>query len=257
MNADHRACIAITGAGGIIGSRLAEHLACDFEVVRVDRAKADILSQPALEAAFAGCDAIVHLAAGVLRDGSWEEVWEPNLSGVRNVFEAALRAGCSRVVFGSSLHVLGMYEEDGRPAIYAPGTGPVLGTDIPVRPGNPYAVTKACGEIIARYYSDVHGLRVTCVRIGTMNVADSPRMSDAASTARLRDLPDVERQARLAAKWFSHADFARLVRRILARNVAFSIVYGVGAVRLRRNRGVCGFAASRVAFGVARGAGGV
>jgi nucleoside-diphosphate-sugar epimerase len=187
MNADHRACIAITGAGGIIGSRLAEHLACDFEVVRVDRAKADILSQPAL----------------------------------------------------------------------APGTGPVLGTDIPVRPGNPYAVTKACGEIIARYYSDVHGLRVTCVRIGTMNVADSPRMSDAASTARLRDLPDVERQARLAAKWFSHADFARLVRRILARDVAFSIVYGVGAVRLRRNRGVCGFAASRVAFGVARGAGGV
>jgi NAD+ dependent glucose-6-phosphate dehydrogenase len=228
MSGERRTRIAITGAAGIIGSRLAEHLAGDFDVVRVERATADILDRRALEAAFAGSDAIVHLAAGVLRDGSWEEVWEPNLAGVRNVFEAALRVGCSRVVFGSSLHVLGMYEDEGRPAIYEPGAGPELGTALPVRPANPYAVTKACGEIIARYYSDVHGLRVTCVRIGTMNVADSPRISDTASTARLRDLGAAERQARLAAKWFSHADFARPVRRILARDVAFSIVYGVG-----------------------------
>jgi nucleoside-diphosphate-sugar epimerase len=89
-------------------------------------------------------------------------------------------------------------------------------------------VTKACGEIIARFYADVHGLCVTCVRIGTMNVADSPHIPDAASSARLGGLTDAERRARLAAKWFSHADFARLVRKILARNVAFSIVYGVG-----------------------------
>jgi nucleoside-diphosphate-sugar epimerase len=228
MNAAGRTRVAITGAGGIIGSRLAQDLAADLDVVRVDRAKADILDLPALEAAFAGCGAVVHLAAGVLRNGTWDEVWDVNLLGVRNVFEAALRAGASHVVFGSSLHVIGMYEEEGRPAIYAPGAGSVVGTGVPVRPGNPYAVTKACGEIIARYYSDVHGLRVTCVRIGTMNVADSPRVSDAASAARLRDLGDAERRARLAAKWFSHADFARLVREILVRDIAFSIVYGVG-----------------------------
>jgi NAD+ dependent glucose-6-phosphate dehydrogenase len=220
--------VAITGAGGIIGSRLAHDLQRDLDVVRVDRAKADILDPRALEIAFARCDAVVHLAAGVLREGSWEEVWDVNLLGVRNVFEAALRAGCTRVVFGSSLHVLGMYEEEGRPEIYAPASGPVLDAFTPVRPGNPYAVTKACGEIIARYYSDVHGLRVTCVRIGTMNVADSPHVADAASASRLRDLSTAQLQARLAAKWFSHADFARLVRAILAHDVAFSIVYGVG-----------------------------
>lgn len=228
MSAERRMRVAITGAGGIIGSRLAADLERDLDVVRVDRAKADLLDRPALEAAFAGCAAVVHLAAGVLRDGSWDEVWDANLLGVRNVFEAALRAGCSRVVFGSSLHVVGMYEEEARPQIYAPGSGPVFGTNIAVRPANPYAVTKACGEIIARYYSDVHGLRVTCVRIGTMNVADSPHIADPSSTARLRDLDAAERQARLAAKWFSHADFARLVRAVLARDVAFSIVYGVG-----------------------------
>jgi NAD+ dependent glucose-6-phosphate dehydrogenase len=220
--------VAITGAGGIIGSRLAADLDRDHDVVRVDRALADILNRAALETAFAGCTAVVHLAAGVLRDGSWEEVWDANLAGVRNVFDAALRTGCTRVIFGSSLHVIGMYEEEARPAIYEPGRGPVIGPDVPVRPGNPYAVTKACGEIIARFYADVHRMHVTCVRIGTMNVADSPRIPDAASSTRLRGLTDAERQARLAAKWFSHADLARLVRKILARDVAFSIVYGVG-----------------------------
>lgn len=220
--------VAITGSSGIIGSRLAADLERDRDVVRVDRSRADVLDVGALEAAFAGCAAIVHLAGGVLRDGSWDEVWDANLLGVRNVFEAAVRVRCARVVFASSLHVLGMYEEEGRPAIYEPGNGRRFGPDVPVRPANPYAVTKACGEIIARYYSDVHGLRVTCVRIGTMNIADSPQIPDAASNARLRDLSPAQRQARLAAKWFSHADFARLVRLSLVSDVPFGIVYGVG-----------------------------
>lgn len=220
--------VAVTGSGGIIGSRLANDLARDFAVVRVDRARADVLEIDALERAFAGCAAIVHLAGGVLRDGTWEEVWDSNLLGSRNVFEAALRAGCPRVIYASSLHVLGMYEEEERPAIYAADNPWNLGTGVPVRAANPYAVTKACAEIIARYYSDVHGLRVACVRIGAMNVADSPAIPDAASATRLRDLPMAERRARLAAKWFSHADFARLVRAIIASDVRFAIVYGVG-----------------------------
>jgi NAD+ dependent glucose-6-phosphate dehydrogenase len=220
--------VAVTGAGGIIGSRLVENLAPDLDVARIDRNVADILDLAALERAFAGCAAIVHLAGGVLRDGGWDEVWEPNLRGLRNVFEAALRAGCGQVIYASSLHVLGMYEEEALPAIYEPGSGLVYGTDAPVRPGNPYAVTKACGEIIARYYSDVCGLRVVCVRIGTMNVADDPATPDASAAVRLRDLSPAVRRARLAAKWFSHADFARLVQAILRSDVRFAVVYGVG-----------------------------
>lgn len=220
--------VAITGASGMIGARLADNLAPDYDVVRLTRANADILDAHALEAAFAGCTAVVLLAAGVLNDGSWDEAWEPNLLGVRNAFDAALRAGCRRVIFASSLHVLGLYEEDGRPQIYAPHEGAVFGTAVPVRPGNPYAVTKACGEIIARYYAEVCGLNVACVRIGTMNAADSPIDPAVATRARLQQLSLDERYARLAAKWFSHADFARLVRAILISNVRFAIVYGVG-----------------------------
>jgi nucleoside-diphosphate-sugar epimerase len=231
MNAERagfRGRIAITGAGGIIGSRLTADLEVDHEVRRIDRARADVLDPEALRRAFTDCAAVVHLAGGVLRDGSWQEVWEPNLRGVRNVFEAARETGCRRVILASSLHVVGMYEEEGRPAMYEPGPKPLLGVDLPPRPANPYAVTKACAEIIARYYSDVHGMLVTCVRIGTMNVSDSPRINDAAATLRLSELTAEERAARLAAKWFSHADFAGLVRAVLQRDVAFSIIYGVG-----------------------------
>jgi nucleoside-diphosphate-sugar epimerase len=168
------------------------------------------------------------------------------LLGVRNVFEAAVRVGCPRVVYAGSLHVMGMYEEERRPAIYSPDGGPLLGIDTPPRPANPYAVTKACGEIIARYFSDVHGLRVACVRIGTMNEADDPRTLDASARRRLTNLSADEQRARLAAKWFSHRDFARLVRAIIVSDVRFAIVYGVGDnpgrfVDLEPGRAIFGF----------------
>jgi NAD+ dependent glucose-6-phosphate dehydrogenase len=219
--------IAITGSSGMIGSRLAANLDADFEIVRVDRPRADVLDISSLNDAFADCTAGVHLAAGVLRLGNWDEVWETNTLGVRNVFDAAVRCGCRSVIYASSLHVVGMYEEEGRPGIYAAGDGPILGADVAVRPANPYGATKACGEVLARYYSDVHGLRVGCIRIGTMTAADDPRTPDATSTARLRDMPAAERTARLAAKWFSHGDLARLVRAMLRSDVRFGIVYGV------------------------------
>jgi nucleoside-diphosphate-sugar epimerase len=230
----------------MIGSRLADALDADFEIVRVDRERADLADLNALERAFAGCQAIVHLAAGVLRSGSWDEVWDANLLGLRHVFEAARHCGCRRVIYASSLHVMGMYEEEARPRIYAADDTTTLSTELPMRPANPYAVTKACGEIIARYYSDVHDLDVAIVRIGTMTSSDSPHVLDAAASTRLRDMSPHERQARLAAKWFSHADLARLVRAILASSVRFAVVYGVGAnpgsfVDLEAGRRIFGF----------------
>jgi NAD+ dependent glucose-6-phosphate dehydrogenase len=219
--------VAITGARGMVGARLADTLATDLDVVRLHRGNADLLDRTALTTALTGCEAVVHLAAGVLRAGTWDEVWDANLLGLRNLFDAACAAGCRRVIFGSSLHVLGMYEEEGRPHIYAETGGPYLGTEVPPRPANPYAVTKAAGEIMARYYSDVGRLRVACIRIGTMNAADSPHDPAVRTSTRLANIPLEERYARLRAKWLSHADFARLVRAILSSDLAFAIVYGV------------------------------
>src|SRR5688572_27031563 len=61
------------------------------------------LDVPALQRAFAGATAVVHLAQiGSPRDGTYEDV---NVGGTQAVVEAALAAGVERVVFFSGLGV--------------------------------------------------------------------------------------------------------------------------------------------------------
>jgi dihydroflavonol-4-reductase len=71
----------------------------------VEFVKGDVLEPATLESAFAGADFVVHLAARISiagdADGSVRRV---NVDGVRNVAEAALRAGVGRMVHCSSLH---------------------------------------------------------------------------------------------------------------------------------------------------------
>lgn len=225
--------IAVTGACGTIGKRLCADLAADHELVRIDRDPAadvviDIEDLAGLEAAFAGCETVVHLAGNVDVVLSWEQTAGTNLHGTYCVFEAAKRAGCTRVIFASSNHAVGMYEVEAKPAIYERGAGVVVRTDAPVRPDGLYGVWKVFGEALGRYYSDNFGLQVTCVRIGTITVADDPRHDSVRTSSGWLDLNDEQKFARLAATWLSQRDFAALVRAIVAKDVPFAVVYGVG-----------------------------
>ena len=65
--------------------------------------------------------------------------------------------GVKRVVFASTNHVTGLYEEEG---MY---TTP----EMPVRPDSLYGASKAFGESLGRYYVDRYGLEVVCLRIGS------------------------------------------------------------------------------------------
>jgi nucleoside-diphosphate-sugar epimerase len=42
------------------------------------------------------------------------------------------------------------------------------------RPGSLYGCTKLWGETLGRFYADVHGLSVICLRIGHVSAADRP-----------------------------------------------------------------------------------
>ncbi|GAC1520559.1 MAG: hypothetical protein NVS2B3_16940 [Vulcanimicrobiaceae bacterium] len=197
-------------------------LARDYDVVRVDRSDSDIdldvADYEAVRAALERCYAVVHLAANASLDAPWSDVARTNIGGTYNVFEAARQAGCGRVIFASSNHVVGGYERDGSPR-QAP-----ISVDAPPRPDSLYAVGKLFGETLGRYYSDAFGLHVSCIRIGSMNDADSP----IPRRSRLPWRRDPAAERRLGATWFSHRDFARLVRAILEGDVPFAIVYGVG-----------------------------
>ncbi|HEY0393362.1 MAG TPA: NAD(P)-dependent oxidoreductase [Candidatus Elarobacter sp.] len=224
--------IAVTGSAGTIGAPLCADLRRDHEVVGIDLRDADVVADvqdvTALERAFAGCETVVHLAGVVSVEASWDDVAGPNIAGTYAAFEAARRAGVERVIFASSNHAVGMYEVDNVPAIYEPGFGLVVRTDAPYRPDSLYGVWKAFGETLGRYYSDNHGVQVTCVRIGSITKADDPRDPSVRESSGWLPLNDDQKFARYAATWMSQRDFARLVRAVIARDVPYAVVYGVG-----------------------------
>lgn len=224
--------IAVTGATGTIGSRLCADLARDHDVVRIDLndadVNADVRDLDAMVAALHGCETVIHLAGAVAVDLDWETNYTVNIGGTYNVYEAARRNNLRRIVFASSNHCVGMNEVDNAPAIYEPAFGLVIGTDAPYRPDGLYGVWKAFGETLGRYYSDKYGIQVACVRIGSITNEDDPRDESVRKSSGWLNLTDDQKFKRYAATWMSQRDFARLVRAILAHDVPYSVVYGVG-----------------------------
>ena len=80
---------------------------------KVSYRRGDILDRGALAALFDGADVAVHLAFAIF--GSREETRRVNLQGTRNVFEAAIRAGVSRLVYASSVAAYGFHPENPQP----------------------------------------------------------------------------------------------------------------------------------------------
>ncbi len=224
--------IAVTGASGTIGSRLCTDLARDHDLVRIDLhgsdVNADVRDFDAMLRALENCETVIHLAGVVEVDADWDSVYGVNIGGTYNVYEAARRCGAKRIIFASSNHCVGMNEVQNAPAIYEPAFGLVIGTDAPYRPDGLYGVWKAFGETLGRYYSDKFGMQVACVRIGSITGADDPRDESVRSSSGWLGLSDEQKFKRYSATWMSQRDFARLVRAILARDVAYAVVYAVG-----------------------------
>lgn len=224
--------IAVTGSNGTIGTRLCADLASDYDVVRIDLENADVRADvrdfEAMVHALAGCETVIHLAGVVSVDADWESVYGANIGGTYNVYEAARRNSLKRIIFASSNHCVGMYEVQNAPQIYQRASGVLIGTDAPYRPDGLYGVWKAFAETLGRYYSDKFGLQVACVRIGSITAEDDPRHGSVRESSGWLGLTDEQKFKRYAATWMSQRDFARLVRAILAHDVPYAVVYGVG-----------------------------
>jgi GDP-4-dehydro-6-deoxy-D-mannose reductase len=150
----------ITGGTGFAGRHLAEHCAAEGDtVVALSRATGvDLLDSGATRGAIAAAapDVVYHLAAQAHVGRSWEDpetTVNGNLAMAVHVFEAVrLQAPGAMVVAVSSGEVYG-----------PPATLPVT-EKAPLRPQNPYAVSKAATDLLARFYVDAHGLRVVIPR---------------------------------------------------------------------------------------------
>jgi hypothetical protein len=115
---------------------------------------ASVTDLAALTAASEGADAIIHLG-GIATEGSWQDILEININGTYNVFEAARRAGVSRVIFASSNHAVGFTTRS---------DFPVADYKFPA-PDTFYGVSKVAGEGLAALYYHRYGIQSVCVRI--------------------------------------------------------------------------------------------
>lgn len=150
----------VTGATGFAGRHLvAACTAAGDEVASASRAAGwDLLDPDRARAAVAAArpDVVYHLAALAHVGSSWEDpshYLTGNLALALNVLEAVrAEAPAARVVAIASGEVYG-----------PPATQPVT-EDAPLRPQNPYAVSKASADLLAGFYADAHGLRMIRVR---------------------------------------------------------------------------------------------
>lgn len=238
--------VLLTGAFGRVGTAIIDKLADRDEynftyLNRSDRPDyktfvADVSDLEAIRPAFEDVDAVIHLAGYPETDGTWEQVLENNIIGMENVLKAARDAEVEKFVFGSTNHVVGMYEVDNAPDIYYPGFDLTVDHNSPHRPDSYYGTSKCFDEDLGRYYVEnyeypiqFYALRICSVRHEEYDhpYGDAEHGVDRGDWERGSDEYE-EMVARMKAMWQSRRDCAQLVDCCLRDDdVEFDIFYGV------------------------------
>jgi len=205
--------IVVTGGSGKAGRAIVRDLLeHGYDVLNVDLAppaerrcpflKADVCKLGEAFECFAGCNAVVHMAAipapGLLTE---ETTFRINIESTFNVFAAAAALRMERVVWASSETTLGLPFEREKPA-YAP-----IDESHPLYPESSYALSKVLGEEMARQYARWSGVSFVGLRFSNiMEPGDYKAFPSYWGDARLRkwnlwgyvDARDVAQSCRLA-----------------------------------------------------------
>lgn len=206
--------LLLTGAAGGLGQVLRQRLRGLAPVLRVSDIAGmgapldaqeevntcDLADKQAVDAMVAGCDAIVHLG-GVSVERPFEEVLEANIKGIFHLYEAARRHAVKRIVFASSNHVIGFYQQSEK-----------IDANARRRPDGYYGLSKSFGEDMASFYFDRYGIETVSMRIGSSFPAPKDR--------------------RMMHSWLSYDDLVQLVEKSLfTPKVGHTVVYGASANR--------------------------
>jgi kynurenine formamidase len=224
--------IAITGAAGNMGRKLTQHWRGRYQLKLIDRRAdeendilvADLSQWGPWVDWLQGTDVLVHLAADPRADRDWPELLGPNVDALIHVYLAAARSGVRRVIFASSNHVMGGYQDQ---------TEVTLSEETPPRPGlryvidgkprcsSAYAAAKLFGERLGCALAASAGLETVAVRFGWI-WREGPNLPE--------NLPS-ERGEWFRLMWLSDRDFLHLMDCCVTAQLPkpFLIVNGVSA----------------------------
>jgi len=172
--------VLVTGGAGYIGAHACKALArAGFVPVTFDNLSTgwreavkygplvlgDLMDRAAVDAAFEEHRpvAVMHFAALSLVTESMRDpgkYWRVNVGGSLNLIEAAVAAGCGRIVFSSTC------------ATYGDHDGVILNEDTVQRPINAYGASKRAIEEILQNFGSSHSLRHVIFRYFNVAGAD-------------------------------------------------------------------------------------
>jgi GDP-4-dehydro-6-deoxy-D-mannose reductase len=151
--------VVVTGAAGFAGGHLADACrAAGDHVVALSRRDCDLCVATPTRAAIAAArpQVVYHLAARAHVGESWHDpgmTLQENVLMTLNVLDAVRTEAPEAVVVAVASG-----------EIYGPPEELPVDESAPLRPQNPYAVSKASADLLAGFYADAHGLRVIRAR---------------------------------------------------------------------------------------------
>ncbi|MDB6110614.1 MAG: NAD-dependent epimerase/dehydratase [Pedosphaera sp.] len=181
----------VTGASGFIGANLVQELVARGHRVKAllrptsdlrgltgtefERVNGDVNDRAACAAGLRGCDWCFHVAASYhlwLKD--YAPMYAANVEGTRIVLEEAAQAGCSRIVYTSTVGCVGLPQFDrGHTCVPADETAPTK----PSQLSNHYKISKWRAEVLARELA-AKGLPIVIVNpsapVGPRDVKPTP-----------------------------------------------------------------------------------
>jgi len=153
----------VTGASGFIGANLVHELNARGHHVRAllrrdsdvrgltgadfERVEGDVSDRARLTTAMRGCDWCFHVAASYhlwLRD--YAPMYAANVDGTRHVLAAAAQAGCTRIVYTSTVGCIGLPREVNGAVTPTDEATPVAEAQM----SNHYKLSKWRAEVVAR-----------------------------------------------------------------------------------------------------------
>lgn len=125
--------ILITGSSGFVGTHLVNKLSESNQIIRYDLDDGrDVLNSELLSQKLKGVDLVIHLAAFISAEESWnkpDEYFKNNALGTLSVARCSIKSGVKKIIFFSSAAVK-------------------------ATPLTPYAVSKIAAENILNLYKD-------------------------------------------------------------------------------------------------------